>query len=191
MLGPSLRMRKNWVPPPPPWILVPTMNVSFRKSWLASAQFQMGIDLFWGKRRPITTRLDRPTNEVTKFQWSSSKFSDAQRSFPGHGRAAGSRSPVTEGRRVRGPRSRKGRGFEARRRQCVLSLSKTLYPLPNTGSIQEDMKSFLHDWKKVTGPLKAPKRHAIYFAQCLYLPTSANITTTFGLVHLVRREIFA
>ena len=38
------------------------------------------------------------------------------------------------------PESRsRGCGFEAHRRHCILSLSKTLYPLLSTGSTQEDL----------------------------------------------------
>ena len=32
-------------------------------------------------------------------------------------------------------------------RLCVVSLSKTLYPLLSTGSAQEERKTSLHDWK--------------------------------------------
>ena len=39
--------------------------------------------------------------------------------------------------RVHDPRLR-GCGFEPHRRHCIVSLSKTLYPLLSTGSTQED-----------------------------------------------------
>ena len=35
--------------------------------------------------------------------------------------------------------------FETRRRHCVVSLSKTLYPLLSTDSTQEDMSMSQHD----------------------------------------------
>ena len=46
--------------------------------------------------------------------------------------------------RVLDSRSR-GWGFKPHRRHCVVSLSKTLYPLLRTGSTQEDRSQ--HDWK--------------------------------------------
>ena len=46
---------------------------------------------------------------------------------------------------------------------CVVSLSKTLYPLHSTGSTQEDRKASRHDWisfwsgRKASRPTKLPK----------------------------------
>ena len=39
----------------------------------------------------------------------------------------------------------KGCLFETHRKHCVVSLSRTLCPLPSTGSIQEDRKMSQHD----------------------------------------------
>ena len=36
--------------------------------------------------------------------------------------------------------------FETHQYHCVVSLSKTLYPLLSTGSTQEDRKASQHDW---------------------------------------------
>ena len=36
---------------------------------------------------------------------------------------------------------------ETRPSHCVVSFSKTLYPLLSTGSIQEDWELSRHDWK--------------------------------------------
>ena len=44
----------------------------------------------------------------------------------------------------------KGRGFEIQRRHCVVSLSKTLYPLLNTGMTHDVRKSSRHDRKLLT-----------------------------------------
>ena len=42
-----------------------------------------------------------------------------------------------------------GHLIESHQRQCILSLSKTLYTLLSTGSTQEDRKSSWYDWKIV------------------------------------------
>ena len=39
----------------------------------------------------------------------------------------------------------KGQEFETHSRHCVVSMSKTLYPLPSTGSSQEDILIWLEN----------------------------------------------
>ena len=55
---------------------------------------------------------------------------------------------LSERGRVLDSRSR-GCRFKPQRMHCVVSLSKKIYPLPCTGSIQEDL--FRHDSKMLTG----------------------------------------
>ena len=55
----------------------------------------------------------------------------------------------------------RGCRLEPYQRQCVVSLSKTLYPLLSTGSTQEDRSP--HDWKYLTGTLRIkPNKSHVY-----------------------------
>ena len=58
-------------------------------------------------------------------------------------------------------------GFEPQQRHCIVSLSKTHYPLLKTGSTQEDRKSSWHDWKIVDWDVKY--QHNFYFFSYLEL----------------------
>ena len=48
----------------------------------------------------------------------------------------------------------KGCWFETHRKRCIVSFSKTLYPLLSTGSTQKVRKTSQHDWKIVEWDIK-------------------------------------
>ena len=51
----------------------------------------------------------------------------------------------------------RGCRFEPHWRHCIVSLSKTSYPLHSTGSTQEDLSQ--HDWKNVDWDVKNQNKH--------------------------------
>ena len=67
----------------------------------------------------------------------------------------------------------RGRGFEPRRRQCVVSLSKTHLSLLSTGSTQEDVIE-----KLLTGGKELNQTNKLMIFNCISSHTAATIVTS-------------